>query len=162
MQFYDIQANLSSGETISMSTYRGKVLLIVNTASFCGFTPQFTELQEMHSKYNEQGFHVLGFPCNQFRQQDPKPDNEITQFCSLNYGVSFPLFEKGDVNGANEQPIYRHLKQKAPGVLGTSSIKWNFTKFLVGRDGEVIKRYAPFTKPKDIEKDIMRALIDSE
>lgn len=158
MQFYDFQATLNSGDLVPMDSYRGKVVLVVNTASFCGFTPQFTELQAIHEKYQQQGFSVLGFPCNQFKEQDPKKDSEIAQFCQLNYGVSFPIFEKGDVNGPNEQPLFTHLKAAAPGIFGSKKIKWNFTKFLIGRDGQVLKRYAPMTKPRDIEKDIMKEL----
>ncbi len=158
MHLYDITLPSSAEDNIPMAQYRGKVLLIVNTASFCGFTPQFGELQTIHDKYQEQGFSVLGFPCNQFKQQDPKSDGEISQFCQLNYGVSFPMFPKGDVNGSNEQPLFSHLKQQAPGLLGSKNIKWNFTKFLISRDGTVLKRYAPLTKPRAIEKDIIKAL----
>ncbi|RZI95479.1 MAG: glutathione peroxidase [Rubrivivax sp.] len=141
-----------------LSQYKGKVLLIVNTASACGFTPQFGGLEELHKQYADKGLVVLGFPCNQFGSQDPGSNDEIAGFCSLNYGVTFPMMEKIDVNGSDADPLYKWLTAEAPGLLGTKAIKWNFTKFLVGKDGQVIKRYAPTDKPKDLEADVERAL----
>ena len=141
------------GKPVSLEDYRGKVLLIVNTASKCGFTPQFAGLEELYEKYRDRDFTVLGFPCNQFGGQDPGSNDEIMEFCQLNYGVSFPIFGKIEVNGSGADPLFKHLKSAAPGTLG-NRIKWNFTKFLVNRDGEVVKRYAPTTKPEAIEADI--------
>lgn len=142
-----------AGTPRSLEDYRGQVLLIVNTASKCGFTPQFAGLEELFETYRERGFTVLGFPCNQFGAQDPGSNDEITEFCQLNYGVSFPMFGKIEVNGSDAEPLFDHLKSAAPGTLG-NRIKWNFTKFLVNRDGEVVKRYAPTTKPEAIRADI--------
>jgi glutathione peroxidase len=142
-----------SGKPKSLEDYRGQVLLIVNTASKCGFTPQFAGLEELFELYRDRGFTVLGFPCNQFGGQDPGSNDEITEFCQLNYGVSFPMFGKVEVNGSGAEPLFDHLKSAAPGTLG-NRIKWNFTKFLVNRDGEVVKRYAPTTKPEAIKADI--------
>lgn len=142
------------GSLVSLDEYRGKVLLIVNTASKCGFTPQYEGLEQLWRRYRERGFAVLGFPCNQFGGQEPGDAEEIASFCSTNYDVTFPLFGKVEVNGANAAPLLRHLKSEAPGVLGTKRIKWNFTKFLVDREGKVVRRYAPNTKPEDIERDI--------
>lgn len=144
----------ADGTATDLSQWAGKVLLIVNTASKCGFTPQYEGLEALHRKYGERGFEVLGFPCNQFGGQEPGDAAEISSFCSLTYDVTFPVFAKVDVNGDNAAPLFRHLKKAAPGLLGSESIKWNFTKFLVNRDGEVVQRYAPTTKPADIEKDI--------
>ena len=158
MNVFDFSANSIDGTLVDLSRYRGKVLLIVNTASACGFTPQYKGLEQLYRDYHERGLEVLGFPCNQFRQQEPGSEAEIGAFCEKNFGVSFPLFAKIDVNGDQAHPLYRHLKQEAPGVLGTRSVKWNFTKFLVGRDGRVVKRYAPTTKPEDIAGDIARLL----
>ncbi|XYJ09848.1 glutathione peroxidase [Telluria sp. B2] len=158
MNVFDFSANAIDGTPVDLSRYRGKVLLIVNTASQCGFTPQYKGLEQLYREYHERGLEVLGFPCNQFRQQEPGSEAEIGAFCEKNFGVSFPLFAKIDVNGDGAHPLYRHLKQEAPGVLGTQSVKWNFTKFLVGRDGRVVKRYAPTTKPADIAADIARLL----
>ncbi|MGA0572970.1 glutathione peroxidase [Variovorax sp. VNK109] len=155
---YDFEAQQINGSLTPLSTYRGKVLLIVNTASKCGFTPQFAGLEELHKKYADSGLQVLGFPCNQFGSQDPGSNGEIAEFCSLNYGVSFPMMEKIDVNGPNASPLYKWLVSEAPGILGTKAIKWNFTKFLVGKDGQVIERYAPTDKPQDLQKDIEKAL----
>jgi len=155
---YDFTARNIAGEEHSLSDYRGQVLLIVNTASKCGFTPQFTGLEAVYEKYREQGFAVLGFPCNQFLNQDPGNDAEISSFCSLNYGVTFPMFAKIEVNGPGAHPLFQHLAEEAPGLLGSKAIKWNFTKFLVGRDGRIIDRYAPTTKPEDIARDIEKAL----
>lgn len=150
---YDFKALTSKGKELDFAEFEGKVLLIVNTASKCGFTPQFEELEALHKQYQDQGLVVIGFPCNQFGNQDPGSDDEISGFCQLNYGVSFQIMQKVDVNGDNTAPIFKYLKKKAGGFL-TDSIKWNFTKFLISRDGKTIKRYAPITKPKRMEKDI--------
>ncbi|GAB3481179.1 glutathione peroxidase [Polaromonas eurypsychrophila] len=155
---YDFQAQQINGQDISLSEYRGKVMLIVNTASKCGFTPQFGGLQELHKAYTGKGLVVLGFPCNQFGSQDPGADGEIAEFCQVNYGVSFPMMGKIDVNGPAAHPLYKWLSSEAPGLLGSKSIKWNFTKFLVGKDGQVIRRYAPTDKPADLAKDVEAAL----
>ena len=155
---YDFDATQINGKDIALSEFKGKVLLIVNTASACGFTPQFGGLEELHKTYGGKGLAVLGFPCNQFGSQDPKPDGEIEQFCQVNYGVSFPMMSKIDVNGAKAHPLYQWLSAEAPGLLGSKSIKWNFTKFLVGKDGQVIRRYAPTDKPAGLAKDIEAAL----
>lgn len=148
----------SQGSEKSLEDYRGQVLLIVNTASKCGFTPQFAGLESVYEQYKDQGFTILGFPCNQFGSQDPGSNDEIMEFCQLNYGVSFPMFGKIDVNGDGAEPLFKHLKQAAPGALGSKGIKWNFTKFLVNRDGEVVKRYAPTSKPEAIAADIQALL----
>jgi len=148
----------SAGSSTSLEDYRGQVLLIVNTASKCGFTPQFAGLETVFETYKERGFTILGFPCNQFGSQDPGSNDEIMEFCQLNYGVSFPMFGKIDVNGSDADPLFVHLKEAAPGALGSERIKWNFTKFLINREGEVVKRYAPTTKPEAIAKDIERLL----
>jgi glutathione peroxidase len=155
---YSIKVKTISGADKALSDFEGKVLLIVNTASKCGFTPQFKGLEELYETHKGQGLEILGFPCNQFLHQDPGSNAEIQEFCSLNYGVSFPMFAKVEVNGANTHPLYQLLKSEKPGLLGSEQIKWNFTKFLVGRDGKVLKRYAPNTEPKDIAKDIEKAL----
>ena len=155
---YDFEALQSNGQTVALSGFRGQVMLIVNTASQCGFTPQFGGLEELHKTYGGKGLVVLGFPCNQFGAQDPGTDSEISAFCQLNYGVSFPVMSKIDVNGQAAHPLYQWLSAEAPGLLGSKSIKWNFTKFLVGKDGQVIKRYAPLDKPADLAKDIEAAL----
>lgn len=147
---YDFNATLLDGTPLSLDMYRSKVLLIVNTASACGFTPQYAGLETLYRKWQDAGLVVLGFPCNQFGAQEPGDAATIGQFCQTNFGVSFPLFAKIDVNGENAHPLYVWLKQSAPGVLGTEAIKWNFTKFLVNREGKVIERYAPTTKPEDI------------
>lgn len=157
---YDFSVTDISGQQVSLADYQGKIILIVNTASKCGFTPQYKGLQELYDKYTEQGFVILGFPCNQFSNQEPGDEKQISEFCELNYGVSFPLFAKVDINGKNAEPLFTYLKNQAPGFLGTRNIKWNFTKFLIGRDGRVIKRYAPTDTPKSIEKDIVKALAD--
>ncbi len=151
---YQFEATLNNGKTISMADYQGKVLLIVNTASKCGFTPQYEGLQALYDQYQTQGFEVLAFPCDQFGHQEPGSNEEIAQFCDLSFKTRFPLFEKIDVNGNNAHPLYQHLKQGAKGILGTQKIKWNFTKFLVNKQGEVIKRYASTTKPAAIAADI--------
>ena len=150
----DFSAVLANGESQDLNDYQGKVLLIVNTASKCGFTPQYTGLESLHQTYGERGFSVLAFPCNQFGGQEPGSEEEIQSFCDLNYQTSFPLFGKIEVNGATGHPLYAHLKEQAPGVLGSKRIKWNFTKFLVNQQGEVVKRYAPSTKPEAIASDI--------
>ena len=150
----DIPVTLADGSQADLSVHKGKVLLIVNVASKCGFTPQYEGLEELQKKYADRGFSVLGFPCNQFRAQEPGNAEEIASFCSLTYDVTFPLLGKIDVNGTEAAPIYQHLKKEAPGVLGSEAIKWNFTKFLVDRSGKVVKRYAPQTKPQDIARDI--------
>ena len=155
---YDFKARSIDGKDIALSAYKGKLMLIVNTASACGFTPQFGGLEELHKAYGGQGLAVLGFPCNQFGAQDPGQDSEIASFCQVNYGVSFPMMSKIDVNGPDAHPLYQWLSAEAPGLLGSKAIKWNFTKFLVGKDGQVIKRYAPLDKPADMAKDIEAAL----
>ena len=153
-----IPVEAADGTVTDLSPYAGKVMLIVNTASKCGFTPQYEGLEALHRKYGERGFAVLAFPCNQFGAQEPGDAAEIANFCSLTYDVTFPVFAKIDVNGDNAAPLFRHLKKAAPGVLGSEGIKWNFTKFLVDRDGKVVGRYAPTTKPADIAKDIEHLL----
>ncbi len=151
---YDFSCQTTSGDEKPISDFKGKVLLVVNTASKCGFTPQFAGLEALYEKYRDQGLEVLGFPCNQFGKQDPGSNDEITEFCQLNYGVSFPMFGKIEVNGGGADPLFKHLKSEAPGALGTEAIKWNFTKFLIDPSGKVLKRYAPKTKPEDIAADI--------
>ena len=155
---YDHSATALSGEPTSLSAWRGKVLLIVNVASKCGFTPQYEGLEALHEKYGDRGFEVLGFPCNQFGGQEPGSSDEIAQFCETKFGVRFPMFGKVDVNGARADPLFTYLKTQAPGVLGTKDIKWNFTKFLVDRQGRVVDRYAPTTKPESLEGDIEKLL----
>lgn len=153
MSFYDFSAKKINGEEVKMEEYKGKVVLIVNTASKCGFTPQFKELEELYKEYKDKGLEILGFPCNQFAHQDPGNNETINEFCTLNYGVTFTMFEKIDVNGDNAHPLYKYLKNEAKGLLG-SKIKWNFTKFLVDSNGKVIKRYASTVKPLSIKADI--------
>lgn len=155
---YQFEAELLEGENKSFSDYEGKVLLIVNTASKCGFTPQFAGLEKLYEKYNDQGLEVLGFPCNQFGGQDPGSNEQIGEYCQRNYGVKFPMFAKVDVKGPEAHAIFRYLTNNSKGILG-NGIKWNFTKFLINKNGEVINRYAPTTKPEDIEKDIENALV---
>ena len=157
MSIYDFTMRDSFGDEIPFSTYEGKVLLIVNTASKCGFTPQFQGLQELYDTYAERGLEILGFPCNQFAGQDPGTNEEIRSFCQINYGVTFPIFEKINVNGKNAAPLYQYLKKQKSGALG-SRIQWNFTKFLVDRKGNVVARYAPDVKPEDLKADIERLL----
>ncbi len=157
MNIYDITVKNSKNEEVSLEEYKGKVLLIVNTATGCGFTPQYEGLQNLYNQYNEQGFEILDFPCNQFGNQAPGNDAEINSFCSLNYGTTFPRFAKIDVNGSNESTLYTFLKQAKGGVLG-SNIKWNFTKFLVDRNGNIVERYGSIDKPEKIEKDIKKLL----
>lgn len=145
-------------EETTLETYKGQVIMVVNVASKCGFTPQYKELEEIYNKYKDKGFVILGFPCNQFGSQESGDEKEIQSFCELNFGVTFPLFAKVNVNGVSAHPLFTQLKKTLPGVLGTTSIKWNFTKFLIGKDGKPIARYSPNTKPKDIENDIVQAL----
>ena len=157
---YDFDALNSSGKSVPLKQFKGKAMLTVNTASACGFTPQFAGLEELHKTYGGQGLVVLGFPCNQFGAQDKGENSEIAQFCQLNYGVSFPMMAKIDVNGADAHPLYQWLSKEAPGLLGSKSIKWNFTKFLVGKDGQVRKRYAPTDTPASLAKDIEAVLAE--
>lgn len=151
---YDFDAKTLDGKPARLADFQGKVLLVVNTASECGFTPQFAGLEELYEKYRDRGFAVLGFPCNQFGEQEPGSAEQIGAFCQKNYGVTFPMFEKIDVNGDAAHPLYKWLKQSAPGVLGSERIKWNFTKFLIDRNGQVKERYAPVTKPEQLAQDI--------
>ena len=155
---YGFSAKTIDGSEQSLDAYKGKVVLVVNVASKCGFTPQYTGLEAIYKKYKDQGLAVLGFPCDQFGHQEPGDENEIKQFCSLTYEVSFPMFAKVKVNGDDAHPVYQWLKSSAPGLLGTEGIKWNFTKFLVGKDGQVVKRYGSIDKPEDIAKDIEKLL----
>jgi len=155
---YDFEALSIDGQPVSIEQFRGQAMLIVNTASACGFTPQFAGLEKLHQTYGGKGLAVLGFPCNQFGSQDPGSNEEIGAFCQRNYGVSFPMMSKIEVNGADAHPLYRWLTAEAPGLLGSKAIKWNFTKFLVGKDGRVIKRYAPQDAPEKLAKDIEAAL----
>ena len=157
---YDFKARSLDGKDIDLKQYQGKVLLIVNTASECGFTPQYKGLEAVYEQFRDKGVEVLGFPCNQFGKQEPGSNEEIGAFCERNYGVSFPLFDKIDVNGDNAHPLFKHLKSEAPGLMGTEAIKWNFTKFLVRKDGRVYKRYAPQTEPKELMKDIEKLLAE--
>ncbi|MEP7006005.1 MAG: glutathione peroxidase [Sphingomonas bacterium] len=154
----EMSVKAADGSVADLSAYAGKVLLIVNTASKCGFTPQYEGLEALHRKYADRGFEVLGFPCNQFGGQEPGDAAEIANFCSLTYDVTFPVFAKIDVNGDNADPLFERLKSDAPGLLGSKGIKWNFTKFLVDRSGKTVERYAPTTKPEDIEADIEKLL----
>ena len=158
MSLYDIDLVTIDGKPQRMDAYRGKTLLIVNVASECGFTPQYKGLQALYDTFKDRDFVVLGFPCNQFGNQEPSGEAEIEQFCTRNFGVTFPMFAKIDVNGANAHPLYQYLKSEKPGILGTEVIKWNFTKFLVGSDGSVLKRYAPSDKPEAIEADLAACL----
>jgi glutathione peroxidase len=155
---YDFSCQTPGGDSRSLQDYQGKVLLVVNTASKCGFTPQFGGLEEMYKNYHDKGLEILGFPCNQFGKQDPGDNDEIMEFCQLNYGVSFPMFGKIEVNGAAADPLFKYLKKEAPGVLGSEGIKWNFTKFLIDASGKVVKRYAPKDTPKAIAKDIEKLI----
>ncbi len=155
---YDFEATSITGQPVKLADLRGKVILIVNTASKCGFTPQFEGLEKLWQARKDQGLVILGFPCNQFGSQDPGSDGDIASFCQLNYGVSFPMMSKVDVNGTGAHPLYQWLVKEAPGILGTKAIKWNFTKFLIGRDGQVLGRYAPTDTPKALDADIAKAL----
>lgn len=157
MNIYDFKVRDAKGVEVPMTTYKGKVLLIVNTATGCGFTPQYEGLQKLYDKYRDKGLEILDFPCNQFGNQAPGTEEEIHEFCTLNYGTTFPMFRKIDVNGKNADPLYKFLKKEKGGFLG-DEIKWNFTKFLISRDGKVVERYAPVTKPEMIEADILKLL----
>jgi glutathione peroxidase len=158
---YDFEALQINGKPVALSQFKDKVMLIVNTASACGFTPQFGGLEELHKTYGGKGLVVLGFPCNQFASQDKGSNDEIAEFCQINYGVSFPMMAKIDVNGSNAHPLYQWMSKEAPGLLGSKAIKWNFTKFLVGKDGTVLKRYAPTDTPASLAHDIEKALAES-
>lgn len=155
---FDIEAELISGERISLADYRGKVLLIVNTASKCGFTPQYADLQKLYDRYKEQGLEILAFPSNQFLSQEPGSNKKIEEFCNLTFNISFPLFSKIEVNGKNTHPLFRYLKNEKRGLFGLKFIKWNFTKFIVDRNGDVIRRFAPIVKPAAIEKTLVSLL----
>ena len=155
---YDFEAQQIDGRSVSLGNFRGKAILIVNTASACGFTPQFAGLEALHKAYGAKGLVVLGFPCNQFGSQDKGSNDEIASFCQMNYGVSFTMMSKIDVNGSHAHPMYEWLTAEKPGLLGSKAIKWNFTKFLVGKDGAVLKRYAPTDTPESLKKDIEAAL----
>jgi len=154
MSVYGFEAKTIDGQSQSLDAYRGKTLLVVNVASKCGFTPQYKGLEAMYKKLHDKGLVVLGFPCDQFGHQEPGDENEIKNFCSLSYDVSFPLFAKIDVNGDNAHPLYKYLKSASPGILGTEAIKWNFTKFLIDKNGNVVKRYGSMDTPEKIEKDV--------
>ncbi|PUE35063.1 glutathione peroxidase [Limnohabitans sp. Jir72] len=158
MSIYDFEALGIDGQAVRLNQYQGQVMLIVNTASACGFTPQFTGLEKLHQQFGTQGLAVIGFPCNQFASQDPGDDVQIANFCQKNYGVNFQMMSKVKVNGEDAHPLYQWLTAEAPGILGSKAIKWNFTKFLVGKDGRVVKRYAPQEAPEKIAKDIEAAL----
>lgn len=159
MNIYDFSVPSIDGDSRSLSAYRGKVLLIVNVASKCGFTPQYTGLEALYRQFSGRGFEVLGFPCDQFGHQEPGDEAEIKKFCSLTYDVTFPMFAKIKVNGADADPLYRYLKEARPGLLGLEAIKWNFTKFLIGKNGEPSKRYAPADKPESLAADVEAALL---
>jgi glutathione peroxidase len=156
--FYEFSANDHTGKEISMKDYKDKVVLVVNTASACGLTPQYEGLQDLYNDYKDQGLEILAFPCNQFKQQEKGSDEEIKTFCDLNFNISFKLFSKIEVNGDDAHPIYKYLKSEATGILGSENIKWNFTKFLINKKGEVVNRFAPITKPKTIATDIQKLL----
>ncbi|MFO1306132.1 MAG: glutathione peroxidase [Burkholderiales bacterium] len=155
---YDFKVKDIHGKTVDLDRYRGKVMLVVNTASQCGFTPQYKGLESVYEKLHGKGLEILGFPCNQFGGQEPGDEGEIAQFCELNFGVTFPMFAKVDVNGDDAAPLFKYLKAEKPGLLGSEAIKWNFTKFLVDREGNVVKRYAPNDTPESIAKDIEKLL----
>ncbi|MGE7906792.1 glutathione peroxidase [Peribacillus sp. NPDC094092] len=158
MSIYEFEVNKINGETISLEEYRGKVMIIVNTASKCGFSPQYDDLQSLYVQYKEDGVVVLGFPCNQFLNQEPGDDLEIDSYCKLNLGITFPMFAKVNVNGKEAHRLFSYLTENAPGVMGSKSIKWNFTKFLIDRNGNIVSRYAPKTKPLEMEEDIKKLL----
>ena len=158
MSVYEYKVQTPQGNEVSLSDYKGKVILIVNVASHCGFTPQYKGLEALYKKHLDKGFVVLGFPCNQFGKQEPGTDSEIQSFCELNFGVTFPVMKKIDVNGSNADPLYKYLVDEKPGFLGLKAIKWNFTKFLVDKNGQVLKRFAPNDKPEDLETDVVKAL----
>ncbi|QFT53574.1 glutathione peroxidase [Microbulbifer sp. THAF38] len=155
---YSIPVKTASGETTSLEDYKGKLILVVNTASKCGFTKQYKGLEALYDQYKDRGLAVLGFPCNQFGKQEPGSDDEIQEFCELNFGVSFPVYAKLDVNGPTAHPLFVELKKRAPGLLGTEGIKWNFTKFLISKDGKEVKRYAPKDTPESLQEEIERML----
>ena len=157
-KFFDYSVQDSKHQNFDLKKFENKIVLVVNVASKCGFTPQYKGLEELYLKFKDKNFVILGFPCNQFGAQEPGSDSEIQQFCQMNYGVTFPVMAKVDVNGSNTAPIYDFLKSSAPGILGTELIKWNFTKFLVGKDGKVVERYAPQTEPKDLAKEIEKLI----
>ena len=157
-ELYDINVKDNNLNNVEMSEYKGKILLIVNVASKCGFTPQYKDLESLYKKYKDQGLEVLGFPCNQFGAQEPGSNEEIQSFCNLNYNVTFKLFDKIDVNGPKTSPLFKHLKNQSPGILGTEGIKWNFTKFLVNKDGEVVKRFSPKDTEAVIETQLVKSL----
>jgi len=156
--FHDFTVDDIGGKPVNLDRYKGKVVLVVNTASKCGFTPQYKGLEALYRKYKDQGLEVLGFPCNQFGAQEPGSEQEIATFCETNYDVTFPMFRKVDVNGDSAAPVYKFLKSAKPGLLGTEAIKWNFTKFLVDRSGKVLERFAPNDTPESIERDVAKAL----
>ncbi|MED3760187.1 glutathione peroxidase [Peribacillus frigoritolerans] len=158
MSIYEFEVNKINGETISLEEYKGKVMIIVNTASKCGFSPQYDDLQSLYVQYKEDGVVVLGFPCNQFLNQEPGDDLEIDSYCKLNHGVTFPMFAKVNVKGKEAHPLFRYLTENAPGVMGSKSIKWNFTKFLIDRNGNIVSRFAPKTKPLEMEEDIKKLI----
>lgn len=158
MTIYEFEVNKINGETISLEEYKGKVMIIVNTASKCGFSPQYDDLQSLYVQYKEDGVVVLGFPCNQFLNQEPGDDLEIDSYCKLNHGVTFPMFAKVNVKGKEAHPLFSYLTENAPGVMGSKSIKWNFTKFLIDRNGNIVSRFAPKTKPLEMEEDIKKLI----
>lgn len=158
MTVYDFSANSLEGKPVALSSFKGKVLVIVNTASKCGFTPQYEGLQKLYEQYKDKGLTILGFPCNQFGAQEPGSEPEIAEFCQRNYGVDFPMFEKVDVNGENAHPLYKYLSSEAPGLLNTEAIKWNFTKFLVDKNGRVVERFAPNVAPSDLASEVEKLL----
>ncbi|AXN37225.1 glutathione peroxidase [Peribacillus butanolivorans] len=158
MSIYEFEVKKINGETVSLEEYKGKVMIIVNTASKCGFSPQYDDLQSLYIQYKEDGLVILGFPCNQFLNQEPGDDLEIDSYCKLNHGVTFPMFAKVNVNGKDAHPLFSYITENAPGVMGSKSIKWNFTKFLIDREGNIVSRYAPRTKPLEIEDDLKELL----
>ncbi|MEW5552355.1 glutathione peroxidase [Peribacillus frigoritolerans] len=158
MSIYEFEVTKINGETISLEEYKGKVMIIVNTASKCGFSPQYDDLQSLYVQYKEDGVVVLGFPCNQFLNQEPGDDLEIDSYCKLNHGVTFPMFAKVNVKGKEAHPLFSYLTENAPGVMGSKSIKWNFTKFLIDRNGNIVSRFAPKTKPLEMEEDIKKLI----
>jgi glutathione peroxidase len=158
MSIYDFEVKDSKGEEVSLSNYKDKVIVVVNTASACGYTPQYKDLQALYEEYKEDGLEILGFPCNQFMNQEPGSNEEIQSFCELNFGVTFPVFGKIDVNGDKADPLFKYLSSKAPGIMGLKSIKWNFTKFIIDKNGEVIERFAPQTNPQEMRSTIEKLL----
>ncbi|MBU5263298.1 glutathione peroxidase [Bacillus atrophaeus] len=160
MSIYDIEVRTITGEETTLQPFAGKVMIIVNTASKCGFTPQLKQLQELYDTYQQEGLEILGFPCNQFMNQEPGDETSIQEFCKKNYGVTFPMFAKIDVNGAKAHPLFTYLTEQAKGMLGTKAIKWNFTKFVVDKKGNVVGRYSPNTNPKEIEDTILKLLAE--